>query len=165
LATEKPVLLSRQEVHWLRVLEALRLRDEDEALSLLNVGRFGERSWHQDLETALIWILTYRRVKFMNPELVLIADDRLRVEGRHPLFASLDNWVRGENKPPEFVQRLVVSDEAFAAACLAAGWRRAGLLLHRIPLVRSEAPDWLVRDYETALNACKDELAEARASS
>ena len=164
LATQKPVLLSRQEVHWLRVLEALRVRNEDEALSLLNVSRFGERSWHQDLETTLIWILTYRRVKFMNPELVLIADDRLRVEGRHPLFTVLDNWVRGEGKPPEFVQRLVMSDEAFAAACLAAGWRRAGLILHRIPVVRSEAPDWLVQDYEAALNACKDELDEMRAS-
>ncbi|MCX5770793.1 MAG: hypothetical protein NTZ09_11050 [Candidatus Hydrogenedentes bacterium] len=164
MATEKPVLLSRQEVHWLRVFEALRVRNEDEALSLLNVSRFGERSWHQDLETTLIWILTYRRVKFMNPELVLIADDRLRVEGRHPLFAALDNWVRGEAKPPEFVQRLVVSDEAFAAACLAAGWHRAGLILHRVPLVKSEAPEWLVRDYEAALKVCKDELDEMRAS-
>jgi len=166
IASRRPLLLSRPEVHWLRVLEALRVGDEDEALSLLNVSRFGERSWHQDLETALIWMLTYRRLKFMNPELVLIADDRLRVEGRHPLFATLDNWVRGEaGKPLEFVQRLVVSDEAFAAACLAAGWYRAGLILHRVPLVRHEAPDWLVRDYDAALNVCKNELDEMRASS
>jgi len=161
MATQRPVLLSRQEVHWLRVLEALRIGDEDEALSLLNVSRFGERSWHQDLETTLIWILTYRRLRFMNPELMLIADDRLRVAGRHPLFSALDNWVRGEGDgPPDFVKRLVVSDEAFSATCLAAGWHRAGLILHRIPLVRKEAPDWLIRDYDAALKACHEELSK-----
>ncbi|MBX7255401.1 MAG: DUF4114 domain-containing protein [Candidatus Hydrogenedentes bacterium] len=126
VAEARPDLASRQEVFWLRLLEALRTRKTDEALALLNLNRFGRHSWHARLEVALLSLLTYHRLGFVDPALVKLSEGSGTKP--HPFFDTLEAWASGSAVPPEFV-RLMQSNDAFAAALKAAGWIAAvGLL-------------------------------------
>jgi tetratricopeptide (TPR) repeat protein len=125
----RPGLLDRQEVLWLRLLEALRSNKEDEALALLNLNRFGERSWSPALEAAMLRLLTYRRAGFMDPSALGLASGR-GSDDQHPFLVGLDKWAHGEYaEPPADLLKIVQSREAFAHACLAAGWGLAGKIL------------------------------------
>jgi hypothetical protein len=158
IAQSQPALLGRQEVFWLRLLQALKMTQEDEALSLLNLNRFGERSWHEELEVALLRILQFRRLGFMDPQVSSPASTCRRA---HPFFATLNAWVRGEQTEGlEAFQRLATSEHVFSAACLAAGWCEAGLKLLRTPMPSGEFPTWFVRDI---LNALRCNRGEAKA--
>ncbi len=155
IVDDRPDLASRQEVFWLRLSQALKTNREPEALTILNLHRFGARSWHSELESALPRILTYRRLKFMDPSL-----PRAVVNGknqRHPFFETLDAWTRGNASVPEVFQRLIRSDSAFAAAYLAAGWYEAGLILLPAAMFQGDWPEWFVRDVFDALRACRGE--------
>ena len=147
IAQQNPKLQSRQEVFWLTVINALRNAHEDEALSLLNLKRFGERSWQEDLEIALLRISTFRRLGFMDPALVRQKSRRPQVAKRHPLFQTLDRWTAGElDDGPPALKILLRSEDAYAAAFLAAGWYAAGLSMRTTSALLSGMPDWLTRD-------------------
>lgn len=155
IAEDRPDLASRQEVFWLRLSQALKTNREPEALTILNLNRFGTRSWHSELESALPRILTYRRLKFMDPSL-----PRAVVDGgspRHPFFETLDVWTQGSEAVPETFQRLIRSESAFAAACLAAGWYEAGLMLLPAAMFQGDWPEWFVRDVFEAIRICRGE--------
>jgi len=155
IADDRPDLASRQEVFWLRLSQALKTTREPEALTLLNLNRFGARSWQSELESALPRVLTYRRLKFMDPSLPRAAVDSRTP--RHPFFETLDAWTRGRAAVPEVFQRLVLSDSVFAAAYLAAGWYEAGLMLLPVAVFQGEWPDWFLRDVFDAVRACRGE--------
>jgi hypothetical protein len=121
----RPDLVSRQEVFWLRLLEALRVNNTGEALSLLNLNRFGRQSWHARLEVALLSLLTYRRLGFVDPALLRLCEGG--GSKSHAFFDSLEAWAAGKTVSAEFV-RVVQSDTAFAAALKAAGWTEAAKL-------------------------------------
>ncbi|MCC6142305.1 MAG: DUF4114 domain-containing protein [Candidatus Hydrogenedentes bacterium] len=127
VAQSNPDFLSRQEVVWLRVLEYLRTGQENAALAILNVARFGRNAWHEDLEMCLLQILTYRRVGFTNPA--------LRTEtspaNRHPFFQQLDVFVQGtcEDGSPS-ITRILDSPNVFVQVFDAAGWKEAARCLH-----------------------------------
>ena len=153
-----PVLVWRQECFWLRVLESLRTHHEAQALSLLALSSFGERSWHADMELALLRILQFQRLGFVVPNLAQLQSSPSA--RRHPFFKTLDDWVRGEdNDSRESMQRLVIGDEAFAAACLAAGWAEAGLRLRRNTPIPSGLPDWFTQDVLAAIRRIRGEAA------
>lgn len=155
IAEDRPDLASRQEVFWLRLSQALKTNREPEALTILNLNRFGTRSWHSELESALPRILTYRRLKFMDPSLPrAVVDDKHQ---RHPFFETLDAWTQGNASVPEVFQRLIRSDSAFAAVYLAAGWYEAGLMLLPAAMFQGDWPQWFVRDVFEALRACRGE--------
>lgn len=159
IAEDRPELASRQDVFWLRLSQALKTNREPEALTLLNLNRFGPRSWHPELESALPRILTYRRLQFMDPSLPRAVVDAQAQ--RHPFFETLDAWTLGTGAIPETFHRLIRSDSAFAAAYLAAGWYEAGLMLLPVTLFQGDWPPWFVRDVFEALRACRGE-ARAR---
>jgi len=122
IAQAHPDFLSLQAVVWLRVLECLRNGQEDGALSLLNVARFGGQSWHEGLETAFLQILTYRRVGFTNPSLGVGTGSA----SRHAFFRQLDAFVRGADEVDAQKMALMLrSNGVFAEVLAAAGWREA----------------------------------------
>ena len=145
-------LVGRQEVYWLRLLEALRCGREEEALDLLTQNPFEGRSWQENLERALLIVLSLRRWGFLTPSQVRPLSKNAVPAARHPLFVTLDRWTRGEEKeiPPSF-QQLFTSEEAFSACCFAAGWNEAGLLIRRHQNVPPGLPEWVPRDITQAL--------------
>ena len=120
-------LESRQEVFWLQLMEALRTQREDDALRLLNLNRFDRNSWYPDLEIALIHILTYRRLGFLDPKVGRVVD---LAPARHPFFDYLHGKSTGSQQhQDETMERLLSGSCAFAAAFIAAGWFAAASVL------------------------------------
>ncbi len=157
LVEVNPALDARQEVFWLRLLEALRVKREDEALRLLNLNRFGRKSWHPDLEIALFHIVTYRRLGFLDPK---VGRPERPSPTQHRLFEHLHAWAAGERAQPDLeIERLIRGEEAFAAALLAAGWNEAALQLRRVPLSRSEYPSWYLDELAAAVQSNRGEKA------
>ena len=156
LAEVQPAIEGRQEVFWLRLLEALRVKREDEALRLLNLSRFGKKSWHPDLEIALFHIVTYRRLGFLDPKVGRPESDS---PTQHLLFDHLHAWAAGDTEPSPEIERLIRGEEAFAAALLAAGWNEAALQLRRVPLSRSEYPAWYLEELARAERANRGDKA------
>lgn len=155
IADERPDLASRQEVFWLRLSEALKTHREPEALTLVNLNRFGARSWNAELERTLPRMLTWRRLAFMDP-----SQPRAGVEAPHPrhvFFETLDAWTLGTGPVPEAFERLMRSESAFATAYLAAGWYEAGLMLLPAAAFQGDWPEWFLRDVFEALRACRGE--------
>lgn len=156
LAESHPVLEGRQDVFWLRLLEALRVKREDEALRLLNLNRFGRKSWHPDLEIGLFHMVTYRRLGFVDPK---IGRPESQSPTQHRLFEHLHAWAARETAPLPEIERLIRGEEAFAAALLAAGWNEAALQLRRVPLSRSEYPSWYLEELARAIRTNRGESA------
>lgn len=127
IAHERAALHARQEVFWLQVLHALHTGNEMEALSLLNLSGFGQRSWHAPLEKALARILTCRRTEFPGPPaLPAVA----AAAERYPLFAALEQAaIYGGFMGLEQLQEEIRGPRIFAAAFTAAGWNEAAARL------------------------------------
>lgn len=110
------------EVGWLRVLEALRVGQEDEALALLNLGL---RSSHPVLEAALRQVLTFRRTGFFEPGTACL-DVNTPPAFRTPLYTRLDAWINDPlTNEPQDLAKLVETPAVFAAVLRASGWNAA----------------------------------------
>ncbi len=145
----------RQEIFWLRLIDALAQRQESDALASLKFNRFRTHSWNPEIESALLRILTFRdsgRLRF--PFGVSLALSPLPPGARHPLFEALDTWTRradaGDN-PPADLERLLKSDGVFSAVFIAAGWREAGLKLLRSDKIPADVPEWVAVDLAQAI--------------
>ncbi|HOC69784.1 MAG: hypothetical protein BWX80_01316 [Candidatus Hydrogenedentes bacterium ADurb.Bin101] len=116
-------LYGRQEVFWLRLLHALQVRNEAEALALVTLSGFGVRSWHPVLERSLARILTYRRSGYMGAGTDLEASCVCVV----PVFFEMLEQAAGcaAGEPPPWFMELLDGGNVFAAACIAAGWKAA----------------------------------------
>ena len=139
----------RQEVFWLRLLSLLQAEEENEAKDFIFFSKFHQRSWQPDLELALWRILSFRSNGDINPAggpaIPPAHDNRIN----HSFFETLEAWSHSERMrrthdaaPPELVA-LFRSEEAFAAAFLAAGWLEAALQLHRLETVPDGFPEWV----------------------
>lgn len=126
IAEARPDLASRQEAFWLRVLEALRVHRTGDALALLNLNRFGRCSWHARLEVALLSLLTYHRLGFVDPALARLAEGSGHASS--PFFDTLEAWAAGAVVAPEFA-RTLEGEEAIVAVLHAAGWMEAARLI------------------------------------
>lgn len=138
-------LLSLQAVFWLRVLEALREGQDVEALSLLNVGAFGRRSWNWMLERVLASVLTYRRSGFPKPpsEADRACRDYLP-RNPHPFLLDIEAGpTAGVYRFTPAMDRLLKGPNAFAAVCYAAGWIEAAGRLFVPEELPPDAPAWL----------------------
>lgn len=148
---DEPQMEKCQETFWLRLLEALRRGDDEQALALLNLSRFEARSWRPDLESALRNLLVFRRTGFMEPGGG--PADALRTA--HPLFAMISAVV--ERRPEELAAlKLLAASTSivFAAACFAVGWHCAGVLLLDEEALKKELPNWLSGDIAAGLAGC-----------
>ena len=124
-----PALLERQEVYWLRMLDAFQSGKEDQALMLLNTQMFGDNSWHPLLEMALLRVLTYRRNGFITPFDSTI--DISKYPLKNPkLFAAIIQWAQGTlQEEPKSLLALIQSKEVFARLFADVGWTRAAKIL------------------------------------
>jgi len=138
-----PGLQARPEVHWLRVLEALRLRKENHARWLLSFERSGWESWSPAFERALLRIIMYRQVASVGLLMTQETEIPARFETSHRFFDTLDAIVRnpGAMISPD-LDGFLRGDFVFAAACLAAGWRDAAARMRPAGQFPGDAPEW-----------------------
>ncbi|HHO76654.1 MAG TPA: hypothetical protein ENN05_09530 [Deltaproteobacteria bacterium] len=142
------LLDTRQEIYWLRLIQALKDGSETRAMDLLKASPHKRSSYHPDLERALEIVLVYRRWGvIVNP--VEGETPVLHKQGRHQFFQLLNRLTQADSKPskinpiPDNIEALLKSDEAFAAVFLAGGWIEAALALHKLPLIPDDFPDWV----------------------
>jgi hypothetical protein len=143
----------RQEIFWLRLLDALKAGATDQALELLRFNKFRNDSWQPEIESALLRILTCRASgKLEFPFGLNIPLNPTRNPARHPLFEQLDAWTHRPNEPiPESLEKFLSSDEVFVAVFLAAGWREAALRLRGADKVPEHFPSWYAFDLANAI--------------
>ncbi len=129
IASTTPGLLERQEIYWLRLLDALLSGQETHALMLLNTQMFGENSWNPLLETALLRVLTYRRNGFITPmDCSMNMDPNLLKHSK--LFNALVQWSRGSfQEEPTSLIALLQSNGIVVQLFADAGWTRAADIL------------------------------------
>jgi len=141
----------RQEVFWLRLLQLLRDGKEEEAIHLLDLNPFHDRSWRPEIEGAIAKVLRYRKTRSFRPfrEFPSVSGP-IAGRVRHQLFEELDRLTdrrrvgtKGAGGVPEALARLILSEEAFAAVFLAGGWTEAALHLHRAKEIPPEFPAWV----------------------
>lgn len=136
---------TRQEVFWLRLISALAKGEEDRALALLTYNPFQERSWHPELERALLRELVFRSSGMLKFPLSVNAVVSGPQNFKHPFFEYLDSFTgRKASDLPADLNKLLKSPAAFSAAFLAAGWREAALRLLPAGHLPSETPAWLL---------------------
>ena len=141
-----------QVTFWLRLLQNLKDGKEEEALTLLKSNPFKNESWDEPLETALTEILTVRQqinADNHNPSRIGLLK-RVSFAPRHVLFQELSH----SSMPKDF-EELFLSQEAFSATLLAAGWLEAGLELHVLPVIPRSFPDWVAIDITQAMRSLK----------
>ena len=142
-----------QETFWLRLLSSLKEKNEETAYKLLKFNHFSPVSWRPDLELALKRILVYRKKGILADSEISRAWVEKRSELTYPpdvpeLFKQLEDLAAmSEKNPintkiPDDLHNLLISDEAFTAAFLAAGWVEAALNLHTLTIMPNNFPDW-----------------------
>lgn len=153
----------RQETFWLQLLEALRNRDEKEALQLVAFHKERAQSWAPELETALWRILNYRQQGTLNPaELPATLASSPTSATSHQFFTQLTAAAKSaDGNIPAELDALLRGDEAFATTFICAGWMRAGVELRPEGELPKDLPSWLgytdtqavryVRGHEAAL--------------
>jgi len=147
-------LQTQQATYWLKLIEALKSKNEVEAYTMLQFNPFIASSWHPELETALKQVLSYRlngTLKFDDPI------NRLKPasEGHFelpPFFQQLEELAYSDHPLPESLQRLLSSNEVFSAVFIEAGWNEAGLQLHQLPVIPDLFPQWVCYNLAQAIH-------------
>lgn len=163
-------LKDNQASYWLRLLQALKINDDKEALTILNHNPFENSSWAPLLELTLKRILNYRQ------------HNSLQVDGDTPqaeplinllsqpgniatFYKEIDKLAQQEvNQGSSFtlspdLQSLLCNPEVFSIALFSEGWTEAGLQLHQPSLLSSDFPDWVPVLYVNALRQNRGNLA------
>lgn len=151
-----------QATFWLRLLQALKMHDEQSAAILLRNNHFETISWAPLLEISLRRILNYRK----NGSLLIEGDTqnaRSLLNGL-PLYSSvptlyktLDDLAQQEAnggpnfKMPEDVQALLCNQEIFTTALFSEGWTEAALQLQPASLLSVDFPEWVPTLYVNGL--------------
>jgi len=135
----------RQELFWLQLIDLLKNHHDKDAFSLLKFNSFRSRSFHPDLEAALMRILSWRLDHAFSPADYTYVSS-VPAKDRHQFYTTLDALARaelsGDSKPlPADLQNLLRGPDVWSAAFLAAGWREAALQLYSNS-DPSAYPDW-----------------------
>lgn len=156
------LLETQQATFWMRLLDHLKNRRENQALKLLETNSFASNSWDSSLEHALRQILTYRKTGQMaflvgeNEELDNSKIAKAYNAQGNSFFAALDRMADDSIDHDGFnveLKSLINSDEAFAAAFVSAGWLEAGLQLHAMAKYPEEFPDWTTASMIEAISS------------
>jgi predicted Zn-dependent protease len=161
LPQARTYLQDRQELFWLRLLDDLQNHREREAYESLKFNQFRARSWHADLEAALLRILYYRQKNLLNsPDLVFHAS--AMGTNQHSFYLLIENLARTERsqkQPPPLPAETDVflrGPNAFAGAFLAAGWREAAIRLHSDAVSNTPTPEWYAFGMTQILRVSRD---------
>lgn len=160
LPEEESYLQKEQATFWLRLLQALKSGDEEDAWSLLQSNPFEGQSWVPELERALKQVTTYRCMG-------VLSLDREEATGvltsAHPLFAQL-NFLADQPQSellaviPSDFHELLISDDAYTAIFLAAGWNEAALQFNTLTIVPETYPSWMAYGLSEALKKNRTSL-------
>lgn len=157
-----------QVTFWLRLAQALKNGDEKEARNLLQFNNFSQSLINPQLEAALKRMLNYRlsgslndessRLKAKNKEIIDKAAEAKPLIGQtffDQLSTFASNELQGDasQQLPKDIRELIASEEAFAAAFLAAGWLEAAIQLHKMPVYPDSFPEWPAYGMTQALRA------------
>lgn len=171
----KKFLSNLQVTYWFRLLEALKNGNENEAQHLLQFNNFSKNLLNPQLNKALKQIVSYRKKGTLNFEINLLEKGGKKEldhktepvvnKENQTFFEVLDSQAAQEldtgstDKLPPELHDLLTSNEAFAAAFLAAGWTEAALQLHKMPVLPNSFPDWvafgLAQAYRSNRNAAE----------
>jgi hypothetical protein len=158
IVNNKFFLQTQQATFWLKLLNALKSGEENEALKLLRYNPFATTSWRPDLEIALTRILTYRMNRTFTPIGFLssrhnISNDLFQKTKLPLLFQQLEKLASApENKKvPGKLNKLLLSEEVFSSVFIAAEWYEAGLQLHELQVFPDDFPDWAAYNLIQAL--------------
>lgn len=161
----KKLAETRQEIFWLRLLQALHEGSEARAMELLKTSPFKNTSFHPELERTLQIILVYRRWGvFIEPENLPSKDSNI-LKHQHQFFNQISLLARKNSGTsqiasiPQDLDNLLKSKEVFSAAFLAAGWLEAALHLHSLPVIPESFPDWIAYGFTQALRYNKGNKA------
>ncbi len=136
---------NRQELFWLRVLNALQLGQESKALHLLKFASNSGNSYNVDLGINLKRILNFRQNgKFYNDGTGSYNNTK-NTGIKHQFFTKLDALALSHpynQVLPKDIHGLLKSDYAFAACFLAGGWLEAAIQFTPLNKMAGQYPDW-----------------------
>jgi Flp pilus assembly protein TadD len=147
----------RQELFWLRLLQALRDNHLNEAAGLLDRHDAGI-SWSPGLEKTLRLLVQRQQAPADRSVCPLPAVPA----GSHPFFRALARAGSGETPLSPEDERLLAGREAFAAACLAEGWMKAAIFLHDPAADLNGLPDWFAYGLAQSTNFLEGPAAALR---
>ncbi len=145
-------LQTQQVTFWLRLLQALKEKRENDAWMLVEFNPFSQQSWKPELERAIQRILTYRRKSTLsleesqNPKQVISLSPNSELP---PLFKELEELAKQEKeqgkafKMPEVTEQMLRDPNIFAMALLNVDWMQAALLLQQEKKIPEAYPDWV----------------------
>jgi tetratricopeptide (TPR) repeat protein len=146
----KAISARRQEVFWLKVLQAIKDDNSGDAMKFLAEMSPDKQSWNPRLERAIRQILYFRTSRSgMDPDLLLRqSTDDNDAPDKHSFFIDLDNTHAAHRtrssglKTPESLELVLKHRNVEALACVAAGWLMAGDKLVSIEPWPEGVPDY-----------------------
>lgn len=154
-------LKERQETFWLRLINALTHKEEDQALKILTHNPFQGQLWAPNLARALHQILSFRRYGVLQFEKGIDPFPIAKERPFHSFFHQLNEASAAQgvaSKMGRDLEALVLSPYAFSAAFLAEGWLQAALDFNIPVALPNTLPPWLSYAYTQALRLTKGPL-------
>ena len=144
----------RQETYWLRLMQYLKEGKEERALLLLNLDPHKGESYHSEVEAQLRRIINYRVHGVFSYETDVEAGKTpfeprfTEREDRHQFFEDLNALAdkrreEGSVEVPDTLARVLKSPDVYTAVFMAADWIEAAILLHTMPTIPGDFPDWM----------------------
>jgi len=145
LKNKETFLRDTQELFWLRLFSALRNKEFESALNLLEFHPFKKFSWGSELEGLLTDLLLYRQEKkepFAEPlEVKYLAEPREEPNSVYAFFKTFLPTKRTLQFTSEQPYRnFFNSEEAVALLLIEAGFVEAGLTMHPLKGVPADYP-------------------------
>jgi Tfp pilus assembly protein PilF len=176
LPDHQTILTTEQSSFWLNLIQNLKENREEKALKLIQANHFKNNSWFPDLEKALERILTYRKTGALaisarsEIEITLQKQEEKNKDSNTTYLAffeeleTLSHQLQNDSthEIPQKVRDLLLSNEAFSAAFLAAGWMEAALDLHQMDVISSRIPEWVTLKFTQAMKETRG-ISEALA--
>lgn len=152
------ILKTQQTTFWLRLIQAFKDKNEDEALNLLQSNIFNTVSVNPALETGLKRILNYRKNGTLS-----LPEDSTQVANLQLLqnqnknqtfFDKLNNLAKDKSAtiPPD-LDALLKSDLAIPAAFLSTDWYEVALQLNPVRVIPENMPEWIAYGFTLATQA------------
>lgn len=152
-------LKTEQATFWLRLIEALKTGQEQHALQMIQSNPFTKESWAPALLSGIQSVLTFRQNGAFTPPNTSPTPDtsieEMTEANDYPdIFKQLIQLARAPSndaKESANLSEFIKSPEVFSALFIAAGWREAGLALHKTRILPPTTPRWVAENMTKAL--------------
>lgn len=151
-------LETRQETFWLKLLSALKNRQENEALQILDENIFHHASWAPDLENSLRTLLRFRLMQNDEKDKILASyqgNQQIDTPEQFLQMLAALSDISTEQLPsaiPFYLQDILLSQEAFSIPFLAVGWTEAAIQMQVPETIPDTFPSWISESITKAIN-------------